>query len=409
VNVADLEFVQANGTRAVQLGSGERIEPIGSLPLDAGIHLVAGIARCGGLRSITTLPEGATFLSPNGRWLGILDPADWTSLALYDTTTGKRGFCFEVRGVQDVHPSGEMVVCRDDAGLHLLLPDGQELASASYPVPVGPGTRFTDGSYMEALLFSPCGEYLWFAYTPPDEMAILLLLRCPTLEVLDSCAPPFDPRGYYDHRNAWGEVSADPSPGSGHVALMRQGGSTFLTLDFFSVRGDRILHAPEHIHASDEKIEDPCEINFAPDGTRFLAGDLFFTEYSFPGCEVLAQTVGNDIARNDFIEAFAYSGEHVLVDVEGEVRVLRSGDLKASVKSLGKVQEVLANGMVLTQGEGGRQLQAFGLETESLPVVAELDSERNQVVAVYHLHGGVWSNVLAEVGWVELNFELADY
>jgi hypothetical protein len=417
----DLEFVRTNATTAVRLGSGQRITPSGRLPLDAGIHLVAGKARRGGVRSIATVPEGEHFLSADGRWLGILDPVNRTDLALYDTTRGQRGFCFEVpwpvREALAVHPTGEMVASRHDGQLQVLLPDGQVLLSAEYPV--CPTRRFAGGSYQELIRFSPCGQYLWFAYTPPDEMAVLLLLRWPTLEVLDSCAPPFEVGGYYERENTWWEVSASVSPATGHLAVMRQAGSTFLTLDFYKVRGDRIVHLPEHIYRDDLKIEDPSETGFAPDGARFVAQDLVFTEFSFPDCSVLAQTVGSDLIRGDgIIEAFGYSGNHILVAVEGDLRlgaveydlrVLRSGDLKASVKSLGPVQKVLANGHVLTPGEGGRQLQAFALEGEPLDVVAELDSERNDAVGVYHRKSNTWTDITAEVGWVELNFELATY
>jgi hypothetical protein len=409
----DLELLAAQGDRVVILGSGQRAEPAGALPRDAGVHLVAGKARRGGLRHVAALPGGPTFLSPDYRWLGVLDENDETILRLYDTTQEARpGFCFEnPTGSHDLalHPCGEMVACRAGNELQLLLPDGQVLRSATFP-------RRKAGWPEEAFLFSPCGNYLWFAYTDPKGVGTLFPLHCPSLEVLDSCPPTHDPANLYDSEGTWLELIATASPGTGHIALRREVGDDFLTLHFYTPRDDRIhLHA-YHVYATEDDIpgERAGGAYFSPKGDRFLMHDSddHLHEFSFPGCRKRATTVGFYLCHpdRDFrnFETFAYSGNFVLADLEGELVVLRSGDLKFSPLSLGKVHEVLANGMLLLGRQRDQQLQAFHLEPGVLAVVAELDSGTNRVRAVHHRRRGTWSEITAEVGWVELNFELAD-
>src|SRR4051812_39251326 len=97
MNTDDLDFVASHGRRAVILGSGQRVEPASELPRDAGLHLVAGRARRGGLRHVADLPRGRVCLSPNYRWLGVIDETDGRTLRLYDTAQSARpGFCFEL-------------------------------------------------------------------------------------------------------------------------------------------------------------------------------------------------------------------------------------------------------------------------------------------------------------------------
>jgi hypothetical protein len=300
-----------------------------------------------------------------------------------------------------------MVACRHGDELQILLPDGRLLLAASYPVP-------TDGWYDEAFLFSPCGEYLWFAWTPPTRVSTLLLMRCPTLEVLDRCPPAFDRTNPYDAENAWFEVTATASPATNHVALSRQIGDDFLTLDFYSARRNRIHHHPHHVYATDNDIhgERAGGACFAADGKRFLVHDSddWLNEFTFPGCKFLARTTGSVVCREDAdIGTFGYSGNRVLVEVHCELAVLRSGDLQASVRSLGPVREVLESGLVLKEREGGLDLHEFHLESRSLSVVAALDSTSNATTAVYHRSGGAWTDISAEVGWVQLNFELEVY
>jgi hypothetical protein len=408
----DLEYVRANPDHAVRLGSGERIAPGGPLPLDSGMYLVAGKARRGGLRPIASLPAGRTFLSSDRRWLGILDAADPTALSLHNTTrSGQRGFCFEVpqghRGLA-LHPSGEMVACRHGDELQVLLPDCRLLLAASYPVP-------TDGWYDEAFLFSPCGDYLWFAHTPRTRVATLLLLRFPTLEVLDRCPPAHDPGNPYDGEKTWCEVTATASPATNHLALSRQIGDDFLTLDFYSVRRNRIHRHRAHVWATGGDIagERAGGAYFAADGKRFLVHDSddWLNEFSFPTCEALARTAGSFVVHDHDAEigTFGYSGKHVLIEVQGQLRVLRSGDLVPSLRSLGPVREVLESGLVLTEGEGGLQLQTFHLEPGTLSVVADLDSARNEAIKIHHRRAGDWNDVTVEICWVELNLGLADW
>src|SRR5262249_22108090 len=143
-------------------------------------------ARRGGLRTVAALPAGRAFLSPDYRWLGVLDARDQTTLRLYDTTQEVRpGFSFQVpAGARQLalHPSSETVARRSGDDHQLLPPAGQGLASQPYH-------RQKKGWSDEEFLFSPRGENLWFAYTDPEGAGPLLLLRCPTLEVLDSCPP----------------------------------------------------------------------------------------------------------------------------------------------------------------------------------------------------------------------------
>src|SRR5262249_46056555 len=133
----------------------------------------------------------------------------------------------------------------------------------------------------------------------------------------------------------------------------------------------------------------------------------------FPGCDKLAVTNASSLCHDEAdyrdLETFAYHGDRVLASLEAELMVLRSGDLAASLLSMGTVQEVLPNGMLLTTAEGDQELRGFHLEPRWIPVVAELDSEANRVKAVHHRQGGAWADVTAEVGWVELRFRLADY
>src|SRR4051794_32560787 len=62
-----LDFLLEQGKRFAILGSGERVEPAGELPADAGTHLVAGTARkC--VRPGKELPPGRPWLDPCRRW-----------------------------------------------------------------------------------------------------------------------------------------------------------------------------------------------------------------------------------------------------------------------------------------------------------------------------------------------------
>jgi hypothetical protein len=408
----DLDYVALDGQHRVILASGARIEPTEPLPREAGVYLVAGQARPGGLRPVASFPGGwsSTCLSPDYRWLGVVEETNLSTLRLYDTTQRFRpGFSFEIERLSSsvaIHPSGEMIACRVGDDLQIHLPDGEVLRSATYPRPEG-------AWWDEAFLVSPCGGYLWFAHATGEERGRLFLLRCPGLELLDSCPPGFDPRNPYDSEDSWLELTATPGPATNHIALSREIGDDFLTLDFYTVRNNRIQHHPRHVFATDGDIpgERAGGAYFGADGRSFLVldSDGFLHEFSFPDCEHLASRtdseLGEGAAETRDIDTFGFSGEHILVSLDEELLALRSGEMQQSLLGLGVVREVLPSGLVLTD----REVQAYHLEAERLPVVVELDSEMNRVRAVYHRRGGGWADITAEVGWVETQFRLAEW
>ncbi len=418
---ADFDFLTRHGKQHVILGSGERLdlgEPFfweRTVPRDEGICLVAGKALRGGLRSVARLPRGRACLSPNHRWLGIQEESNPTLLQTFDLHNEARpGFRFEApedSPVIALHPSGEMLACRDGDSVKLLLPDGRELNSMAHP---RPGKAGRDAPF----LFSPCGGYLWLAYNSRRKEGTLLLLRCPNLEVIDSNMEGID---FYSREGTLLELTATSNPAANQVALRRLLWGEW-TLHFFSVRRDKMHLHKKHIGTHDLEnapatLADPI---FDARGKRFLVldSDGVLNEFSFPSCKELSYTNVPTLEERSpgsfHIGHYAYSGDHVLATTlqgsdQGELWVLRAGKLGVQSRlPLGNCTAILANGMVLRAGPGKseQELLRFEVESRSIRVVAELDSENNRIRAVHAKEGLEWRDVTSEVGWVETNFRL---
>src|SRR5207248_621082 len=130
-------------------------------------------------------------LSPDHSWLA--SERDGT-LVLHDLHHGARpGFSFQPPPCRHrtIHPSGEMLGVRTDNEVLILLPDGEVLTRVPFP---GKEERLAN----EALTFSACGKYLWFAHIPAEGAHCLVLMRVPTLQVLERAPVPYDPGSYYD-------------------------------------------------------------------------------------------------------------------------------------------------------------------------------------------------------------------
>jgi len=424
---ADFDFLARHGKQHVILGSGERLdlgEPFEwerTVPRNEGVCLVAGKAQRGGLRSVARLPRGRACLSPNYRWLGIQEEANPTLLQTFDMENEARpGFRFEApedSPVFALHPSGEMLACRDGDCVKLLLPDGRELNSMAHP---WPGKDGLDAPF----LFSPCGGYLWLAYNGRRKEGTLLLLRCPNLEVLevvDSSASRID---FNSREGDLIELTATSNPAANQVALRQldSGWDNEWRLHFFSVRGDKMhLHKKHvgttHLENAPETLADPI---FDARGKRFLVldSDGVLNEFSFPNCKELSYTNVPTLEERSpgsfHIGHYAYSGDHVLVTTlqgsdQGELWVLRANKLGLQSRlTLGNCTAVLANGRVLRAGPGKseQELLRFEVESRSIRVAAELDSENNRIRAVHAKEGSEWRDVTSEVGWVETNFRL---
>jgi len=411
----DFDYLARNGKQHVIHYSRQYLEMVDeALPRDGGVYLVAGKALRGGLRSVARLPRGRAYLSPNYRWLGIQEESNQTLLQTFDMQNEARpGFRFEAPADSQaiaVHPSGEMVLCREGDSLKLLLPDGQQLCSRTFPKGMLRfGMMHERG---ETFLFSPCGGYLRLASNSLQDEGTLLLLRCPSLEVIDSCL----------HPGTSLELTGTASPATNHVALSRVVFGVGMTLDFYSVRRDKMHLHKHHVGAGSEEIsgETVADPIFDARGKRFLVldSDGGLNEFSFPGCAAISGTLAHWVddglpACTDIMH-YAYSGDHVLVGVfEGidqvELWVLRANDLgNCSRLPLGICTAVLANGMVLRAGPGksDQELLRFEVESRSFPVVAELDSEQNRIRAVHARERSEWRDVTSEVGCVELNFQL---
>ncbi len=394
----DLDFLLENGDKYAILGSGERVEPGGrGLPEGMGTHLVLGTARKGGVHVIGHVPGGAIRFDPTRRWLGVDVTGD--GLHLFDTANGLRpGFRFEATGA--IHPQGDLVACRHGDEIRLHAPDGHVLHSARFPAKGWPG---------EWLTFSACGEFLWFACTPPGRPAVLLLLRCPSLELADECPPSPEPgRGY------WAELVGSVNPATGHLALRRQAGDDFIDLYFYKAEGGRIVRLDKHFTGTDEAgIPGEC-VQCAPvftaDGKRFLLldSDGFMHSYDFPSCGKSGELCETELREEMWGDVPMYepgtAGEHVLVNLDRELFVLRPDDLRHSPLPLSDRFQVLENGLLVAWDGEPREVAEFRLTGRPSPVVAALDSKSARAVSVYCKARSRWRDITAEVGWLETRF-----
>jgi hypothetical protein len=393
------DFLLEHGDRYALLGSGERVQPDkAGMPADEGIHIVAGMAKLGGPEVIGRLPgRSGAQVDRSGRWLGV--GAGESEMHLYDADGLRPGFRFQASGL--IHPHGDLIAVRDGDDLHLHAPDGHVLQSARFP-------RSREWWADEKFEFSACGEYLWHVATPADGKAALVLLRCPSLEVCDS-RPPTE-------YSSWGELLTSVNSATGHLAVCRQAGDSFLFVEFYGIRKSKIRHQRARAHRRDGGVDSPLneEPIFAPGGKRFLLqvsyGDLH--EYSFPDCQHLAsiwETLlckerGDDHPR---IDSFGYFGPLVLARLGDEILALRSGDLVPSPLPVRWGGYPLSNGLLVSSDRRRAKIARYQLTRRPFPVAAALDSKSTRAVAVYRRVGPGWHDITAEVGWLETNFTVA--
>ncbi len=409
-----LNYLLENGDRYAILGSGERVEPgEGGLPADTGTYLVAGTARKG-VRQFKELPPGWPKLDPCRRWFGIKGYEEPT-LHLFDVSHSlSPAFRFELSGLKGrvaIHPQGDLVASREGDDICLHGPDGHLLRSAPFP-------RSTEWWADESFEFSTCGEFLWLVLTPPDGKAVLLLLRCPSLEICDSCLPSRDDGNADDEGTSWFEVATAVNPATGHLAIRRQVGDDFLSLHFYDIRTAKIRLQGSHLNATrdhnrvipGERVWPPV---FSVDGKRFLLldSDGFLHEFSFPDCRHLAVAREYELRkeREDYetcITSCGYAGPLVLISLGREVLALRSGDLRPSPFCLDINTEVLPNGFLMVSYSNATDMTAFHLTGRPFPVVAALDSKTSRVTTIYRKVRSRWQEIDDDVGWLETNFSV---
>jgi hypothetical protein len=152
---------------------------------------------------------------------------------------------------------------------------------------------------------------------------------------------------------------------------------------------------------------------FPADGKRFLLldSDGFLHEFSFPACAPLATVVESRLREEPWgegdIESLAYSGAYFLVNLGGDLLVLRSGDLAHSPLPVGRGFEVLENGMLLRRQAGHGDIHEFHVEGSPFPVVAALDAKSSRATGVFRKTRSRWQDLTAQVGWLQTNFTVA--
>jgi hypothetical protein len=410
-----LDFLLENGDRYVILGTGERIRPEGKLSRDAGVCFVAGTARKGGIRIIgRDLPPGRPVLDPSHRWLGIVDYKKPT-LQTFDLTRSlSPAFRFQSPGLKGhvaIHPEGDLVATRERDHIRLHGPDGQLIRSARFP---RSGERWASESFE----FSACGGFLWLALTPPDGKAVLLLLRCPSLEVCDSRPPAWESENPYEQQpDSWTELTTATNPVTGHLAIRRQAGDDFINLHFYVAKKGKIHLSEEHDPTlmgviPGETVWTPV---FSPDGKRFLLldSDGYLHEFSFPACRHLAVVQQGDLRqdRDDYetrITSYGYSDRFALACLGDDLLLLRPGDLAWSPHALPGSIEILPNGLLLDRYSNVNDVWQAHHSGHPFPVITALDARTNRVTAIFRKTRSQWKETGEfEVGWVETNFAVA--
>jgi hypothetical protein len=406
-----LDFLLEHGDRYAILGSGERVQPSGGLPRNAGTHLVGGIAKKGTWKS-TDLPPGRIRLDPSYRWLGIASYRKPT-LQLFDVLKGLTpAFRYEMPGLKRhfaIHPQGDLVATRQGGNICLHGPDGHLIRSARF--------RRSRREYADELFeFSACGGYLWLATTPPGDKAVLRLLRCPSLEMADSRPPEQAPwlESHYDTSASWDELSIAVLPAHGHLFIHRRAGDTDIGLDIYGVEGGQVRLLNQDVRRFyDGLMGDLWRLPvFSADGKRLFVNDNggYFHEYSYPGfgshTQESDEVVPSDLAEyEDRLMGYAYSGDVVLLAVGQEVRVLRSGDLRLSPYPVAGAASVLPNGFLLVSGYVRNEITEFRVTGRSFPVVAAIDSKSTRATAVYRKARSRWTQI-DDVGWLETPFDI---
>ena len=322
-------------------------------------------------------------------------------------------FRFESLGLKDrvaIHPQGDLVASREGDDICLHGPDGHLIRSAPFP-------RSIEWWADESFEFSACGEFLWLVLTPPDGKAVLLLLRCPSLEICDSCLPSRDDGNAADEGDSWREIATAVNPATGHLAIRRQAGDNFLSLHFYDIRAGKIRLQDPHLDSTEdhngdipgERVWPPV---FAADGKRFLLldSDGFLHEFSYPDCRHLAVAQQYDLReeQEDYetrITSYGYAGPLALISLGSEVLALRSGDLRPSPFSVEINSEVLPNGLLIGSYSDVTDITEFHLTGHPFPVVAALDSKTTRVTTIYRKVRSRWQEI-EDVGWLETNFSV---